>query len=745
MAALAQSTDHLVFAGPGDPFNPHARGETETLFSTLAGITNSPNSITSQFFPDQGPKANRYFTIGVDDFIIPEGERWIIEEVRVVGNFTDNGSPQGMNLFVLASNGAGTQPDTIDIFNDADPNVLFLGEGLPFTDADFGDFVIALDAPLILDAGRYFVGVQPIMDSSLFGQWLWTESASAPNSGMTIGNESAWMENFDILGNGACVNQWGARVTDCAITDPDDVSVPERDLAFEIGGSRVTPGITRNAPALLTTSEAGGETSFTLVLDGIPTETVNIQMTSLQPGEAQLVVGEDPLGVTATVSFDTNNWDQEQTVRVVGMDDPFIDPGGPFVVTFAVVTDDLLYASFTLDDLPGGNLDDFCDIFRHDNAVDADASMPSASSNAGRLAYLSTADPLGTNGDGSTEIFLFDTTTLLQQQITNTADRFFSRPFLSGDGLRLTFSSDADLTGQNAAGRVEVFLYELGTFTQITQTTDVNGALAAGISEDGGTLALLSADDLDGANGDGSREAYLYDIAGQSFTQVSVGPANEPTEDVGELIVHRDGEAATYLRGDPADLFQWHRGVGTGNLIRTGHHTRIDGTRDGRRISFISSDNIDNNNPEMNAELYVVDFLSAKRGLPITQVTSSASATVEDAAINNRGLLGFVADGFDPVGTNGDLGKEFFITQMGSGTFEQVTEFADNQATQARFEGIDLGADAKQLIYSFNQDLRQRVFLEGVRPGFMLAVAAWRGEETNTVLTLMPMLCEPAN
>ena len=86
-----------------------------------------------------------------------------------------------------------------------------------------------------------------------------------------------------------------------------------------------------------------------------------------------------------------------------------------------------------------------------------------------RIAFHSNADltpGAPGNADGNQEIFLFDTTTGLFTQITNTTVSANFDPSINADGTRIAFTSGSDLTPGNpgnADGNNEIFLVDTTT------------------------------------------------------------------------------------------------------------------------------------------------------------------------------------------------------------------------------------------------------------------------------------------
>lgn len=120
---------------------------------------------------------------------------------------------------------------------------------------------------------------------------------------------------------------------------------------------------------------------------------------------------------------------------------------------------------------------------------------PTLSADGRTLAFVSNFDPLGQNADGNRELFSYDILTGTLTQVTHTLGSYLSLGGLSGDGSRIAFSTGADLTGGNADGNTEVFVYDLlaGDFMQVTHTLGAYNSEAR-LSEDGLSIAYLSFD-----------------------------------------------------------------------------------------------------------------------------------------------------------------------------------------------------------------------------------------------------------
>src|SRR5437867_1253149 len=109
-------------------------------------------------------------------------------------------------------------------------------------------------------------------------------------------------------------------------------------------------GITVSPTSGLTTTEAGGTATFTMVLTSQPTANVTIGLSSSDLTEGTVA--------PATVTFTTANWNAAQTVTVTGVDDAIAD--GPIaytIVTAPATSTDPLYNNLNAADVSVTNND----------------------------------------------------------------------------------------------------------------------------------------------------------------------------------------------------------------------------------------------------------------------------------------------------------------------------------------------------------------------------------------------------
>src|SRR6186713_1419618 len=100
----------------------------------------------------------------------------------------------------------------------------------------------------------------------------------------------------------------------------------------------------------LTTTEAGGTATFTVVLTTQPTADVTIGLTSSDTTEGTVL--------PASLVFTTANWNIAQTVTVTGVDDTLDDGNVTYtIVTAAVTSTDVTYNGVNPSDVTVTNTD----------------------------------------------------------------------------------------------------------------------------------------------------------------------------------------------------------------------------------------------------------------------------------------------------------------------------------------------------------------------------------------------------
>jgi Tol biopolymer transport system component len=266
----------------------------------------------------------------------------------------------------------------------------------------------------------------------------------------------------------------------------------------------------------------------------------------------------------------------------------------------------------------------------------ARSPAPGISQDGSSIAFAARDNPLGTNPDGNSEIFLYSGATL--RQITNTTPNDISarvrdgnfQPSLSDDGRFIAFSSNRNLAGRNADGNLEIFIFDTtaNTFTQLTNTTGAVGASDAKISGDGSRVAYIRDT---GAQASTQRDLVLQDRSG-GLTRTLAGNVTNLALTYGRAISD-DGLRVVYA-GDVAAnssqvfLFDGRTTNATRQITALGErdtdvplHPTISG--DGTRLAFATRRPVANAgaNSDNSIELYTFDIPTGQFG----RVTDAAS------------------------------------------------------------------------------------------------------------------------
>ena len=202
-------------------------------------------------------------------------------------------------------------------------------------------------------------------------------------------------------------------------------------------------------------------------------------------------------------------------------------------VNSSINADGTRIAFMSIADITGGNPDHNSEIFLFDTGTGVtqvtDTTVGSnlnSSINASgtRIAFTSNRDLTGGNGDHNFEIFLFDTAMGLTQ-VTDTIAGGNVYPSINADGTRIAFYSSSDHTGENGDGNLEIFLFDAATgVTQVTHSTGGDSQNPS-ISADGTRIAFFSTSDLTGENPDGNLEIFVVTL--EAPVSASVPAANE--------------------------------------------------------------------------------------------------------------------------------------------------------------------------------------------------------------------------
>jgi uncharacterized protein (TIGR03437 family) len=279
------------------------------------------------------------------------------------------------------------------------------------------------------------------------------------------------------------------------------------------------------------------------------------------------------------------------------------------------------------------------------------APAPAVSQDGSHIAFASKDNPLATNTDGNSEIFLYAGARLIQVTHTSPGDdssRVVNgnfQPSISDDGRFIAFSSNRNLANQNADGNFEIFIYDLVTlsFTQITDSAGIIGATDAKISGNGANVAYIR------DPGTGDHDLLLQNRAGPPSIRTLA--SNSPTLAMtyGRAISD-DGERVVWSAQTAANTTQVFLFDGRNdNMIRqitalgsrasdVPLHPGISG--DGSTISFATRRSVlgPGSNSDSSVELYTFDIPSGTLG-GVTNVADPGATTEVVSSMNDDGSL----------------------------------------------------------------------------------------------------------
>jgi len=210
LVAVLMLSVGLTFAAT--PEKGHSAGKVKKIHKLPAPV--APNVVLYDQYDNAGTTSlvaqdfeasfDQYDAEGADDFVVPTGETWNIDEVDILGvYFNGSGPSESFHVFIYAD-AAGLPGANV-----------YTATALAYTAPDNLNFVIPLTTPAVLAEGTYWISVQSRMDFALGGEWGQTERL------VTSGNPAAWQNPGG--GFGTPCTTWGVRTTCLGLGGPDNV------------------------------------------------------------------------------------------------------------------------------------------------------------------------------------------------------------------------------------------------------------------------------------------------------------------------------------------------------------------------------------------------------------------------------------------------------------------------------------------------------------------------------------------
>ncbi len=284
------------------------------------------------------------------------------------------------------------------------------------------------------------------------------------------------------------------------------------------------------------------------------------------------------------------------------------------------------------------------------------AVTPAISQDGSRIAFASKDDPLRTNPDGNSEIFLFDSAKLIQITKTSAAslaDRVTQgnfQPSISDDGRFIAFSSNRDLDNQNSDGNLEIFIYDVSAnaFAQVTNSSGIVGFTDAKISGDGSAIAFIRDN---GPTPSTTRDLMRQPRVGPTSATIIAANVQSLAMTYGRAISD-DGLRVVYAAQTATNttqvfLFDGRNGGLNRQITSLGArvtevplHPTISG--DGSRIAFAARRSVSGapTNSDGGVELYLYDLPTATFS-KLTNASSSATADIVSSLSDDGAIVAF--------------------------------------------------------------------------------------------------------
>jgi Ca2+-binding RTX toxin-like protein len=251
-------------------------------------------------------------------------------------------------------------------------------------------------------------------------------------------------------------------------------------------------------------------------------------------------------------------------------------------------------------------------------------------------------------------------------------------PDVSDDGSRIVFEALDDLTGENADGSFEIFLYDTTgpTLTQVSDTPDIQHSAAnPAISGDGTRVVYQANADVEGLNEDQNDEIFLYDIAAEATTAVTPGTTS-PVINVGADI-DGGGDVVVYTRNGGVPTVQ-RRDLDEPSAELVGAAPSVGGqvSADGTVVAFTHLGTVYGDNTDLQAEVVVHDTVAETYDqVTVTPYGGPLGIGSAPGGIDAAGdRVTFFSDG-NPNGLHAGGGTQVYVHDVSADTVDKLTTF----------------------------------------------------------------------
>ena len=310
--AIPVTSSALAPAFDQGPVQSQQKTEPNVLFAVLYDQNNNTGgaSTVSQNFEASQDAADSQ---AADDFAVPGGETWTIQQVVVTGVYFNGAPPPGgpavsFNVFFYAA--VATLPGPV-VTGGTQLNATYTNAA--------GVFTITLPTAVVLPTGKYWVSVQANMDfgAPTAGEWGWTDRS------VTNGVSATWQNPGGGFAAG-CLT-WGRRGATCGI------DAPNPDQMFQLlgtsGPGAGTPSPTPTATATIAVSPTATPTP------GCENYVVTNTALTFVPGTTDIGNHTDDGVTVIALPFPVKFYGNTYTAAAAGSNG-FLNLSGTFVNTF---------------------------------------------------------------------------------------------------------------------------------------------------------------------------------------------------------------------------------------------------------------------------------------------------------------------------------------------------------------------------------------------------------------------------
>ncbi|HKQ63215.1 MAG TPA: hypothetical protein VJS92_18145 [Candidatus Polarisedimenticolaceae bacterium] len=309
------------------------------------------------------------------------------------------------------------------------------------------------------------------------------------------------------------------------------------------------------------------------------------------------------------------------------------------------------------------------------------------------VAVVSTADPLGTNHDGSAELFLMNldgtgVTQLTSDPAVNAGA--VKGAMISGSGNRVVFQANTDPLGTNAAHRDQLFVITLATSGIVQLTSATSGSLNGfSITDDGTKIVFAHTGDLTGANP--THHGRIFKIAndGTGLTQLTV-PITA-TVDYGSPTVSGLGSQIAFSDVSSTVYTMKYAGGAVTTVAAGDADDAVSLSDDGRFLYVARRDPVDSN-----FEIWVYNTVTSA----FTQLTFTSPFQGNYAPVVSGGntRVAFITrDGTFGGGSNPDGGAELVVMDANGSNAQQLTTSGVSQVSRSE---PDITLDGSRVVLS---------------------------------------------